>query len=163
MFKLDDPSKNTGINDAGKHHQQYQEHLQSKHHKTNVASCSDCHSSHGGAKPLIVAKVTCKGCHDASCAVEKYMPGTGQTATGLFIRTHTLNKGQARPPALTASGNPVYQNPATKWRAAQYALRFACKTSPRPAEAGPTTAPPAPERCRARRSGPEFPHRGQFK
>jgi len=55
-----------------------------------------------------------KGCHDASYTVEKYMPGTGQTAAGLFIRTHTFNKGQARAPALTASGNPVYQNPATK-------------------------------------------------
>jgi nitrate/TMAO reductase-like tetraheme cytochrome c subunit len=114
MFKLDDQSKSTGIYDAGKHHQQYQEYLQSKHYKGNLASCSDCHSSHAGAKPMIVAKDTCKGCHDASYTVEKYMPGTGQTAAGLFIKTHTFNKAQARPPALTASGDPVYQNPMTK-------------------------------------------------
>lgn len=110
MFKLDDQSKKTGTYDAGKHHQQYQEYLQSKHYKGNVASCSDCHSSHGGSKPMIVAADTCKQCHDASYTVEKYMPGTGQTATGLFIRTHTFNKDQARPKVLTATGEPVFYN-----------------------------------------------------
>lgn len=114
MFKLDDQSKRTGIYDAGKHHQQYQEYLQSKHYKANIASCSDCHSSHAGSKPMIVAANTCKGCHDASYTVEKYMPGTGQTAAGLFIRTHTFDKGQARPKALTASGEPVLENPPKK-------------------------------------------------
>jgi hypothetical protein len=112
MFKLDDQSKKTGIYDAGKHHQQYQEYLQSKHYKSGVASCSDCHSSHGGAKPAIVAENTCRNCHDASFTVEKYMPATGQTAAGLFIRTHTFNKDQARPKALTASGQAVLQNAA---------------------------------------------------
>jgi len=57
---------------------------------------------------LIVAKDTCKGCHDASFTVEKFMPGTGQTATGLFVRTHTFNKDQARPTVPTAKGEPVY-------------------------------------------------------
>jgi hypothetical protein len=111
MFKLDDQSKKNGIYDAGKHHQQYQEYLQSKHFKSNIASCSDCHSSHAGAKPEIVAANTCKNCHDASYTVEKYMPGTGQTATGLFIRTHTFDKNQARPKALTATGEAVLANP----------------------------------------------------
>lgn len=114
MFKLDDQSKNTGSYDAGKHHQQYQEFLQSKHYTTakekDKLSCSTCHSAHATQdKPkLIVAKDTCKGCHDASHTVEKFMPGTGQTAAGLFVRTHTFNKNQARPPQTTVTGEPVY-------------------------------------------------------
>jgi hypothetical protein len=112
MFKLDDQSKKSGIYDAGKHHQQYQEYLQSKHYKSNVASCSDCHSSHGGTKPMIVAANTCRNCHDASFTVEKYMPGTASTAAGLFIRTHTFDKNQARPKTLTATGEPVLLYPA---------------------------------------------------
>jgi hypothetical protein len=39
------------------------------------------------------------------------MPGTGSTAAGLFIRTHTFDKNQARPKALTATGQAVLQNP----------------------------------------------------
>ena len=62
MFKLDDISKQNGFYDAGKHHQQYQENLQSKHYTNNIASCSDCHSSHAGKKPMIVTKDTCKSC-----------------------------------------------------------------------------------------------------
>jgi hypothetical protein len=108
MFKLDDISKQKGFYDAGKHHQQYQEYLQSTHYKNNIASCSDCHSSHAGKKPMIVTKDTCKSCHDASYTVEKYMPGTGSTAGGLFIRTHTFNKNQSRPPHLTVTGEPEY-------------------------------------------------------
>jgi hypothetical protein len=111
MFKLDEQSKKNGIYDAGKHHQQYQEYLQSKHYQSGILSCSDCHSSHGGAKPVIVAANTCKGCHDATYTVDKYMPGTGSTAAGLFVRTHTFDKGQARPKALTATSEAVLQNP----------------------------------------------------
>jgi hypothetical protein len=108
MFRLDEVSKQGGFYDSGKHHQQYQEFLQSKHYTGKVASCSDCHSSHGGKKPVIVAKDTCKGCHDATFTVEKFMPGTGQTAAGLFMRAHTFNKNQTRAPALTATGEPEY-------------------------------------------------------
>ncbi len=114
MFKLDEQSKATGVYDAGKHHQQYQEYLQSGHYKAakekDRMSCNACHSAHvTDAKPKpIVAKETCKSCHDASYTVEKYMPGTGQTALGLFVRTHTFNKGQARPPQKTVSGEPIY-------------------------------------------------------
>lgn len=114
MFKLDDQSKNSGIYDAAKHHQQYQEFLQSKHFKTakekDRLSCTTCHSAHASeSKPkMIVAAETCKSCHDASYTVEKFMPGTGQTAQGLFMRTHTFNKDQARPPQTTAKDDPVY-------------------------------------------------------
>ena len=108
MFKLDDIAKQNGFYDGAKHHQQYQEFLQSKHYAMNVASCSDCHSAHAGKKPMIVAKDTCKQCHDGSFTVEKYMPGTGQTVNDLFVRTHTFNKNQSRPAQTTATGEPEY-------------------------------------------------------
>lgn len=108
MFKLDEISKQNGFYDSAKHHQQYQEFLQSKHYTKDVMSCSGCHSAHAGKKPMIVPKDTCKQCHDASYTVEKYMPGTGQTVNDLFIRTHTFNKSQSRPPQTTATGEPEY-------------------------------------------------------
>lgn len=110
MFKLDEISKQTGFYDGAKHHQQYQEFLQSKHYKSDVLSCSDCHSAHAGKKPMIVAKDTCKQCHNASYTVEKFMPGTGQTVNDLFVRTHTFNKNQSRAPQTTVSGAPEYYN-----------------------------------------------------
>jgi len=110
MFKLDEISKQNGFFDGAKHHQQYQEFIQSKHYAKDVLSCSDCHSAHAGKKPMIVAKDTCKQCHDASYTVEKYMPGTGQTVNDLFLRTHTFNKNQSRPPQTTATGEPEYYN-----------------------------------------------------
>jgi hypothetical protein len=58
------------------------------------------------------AKASCAGCHDASYTVEKYMPATGSTAAGLFIRTHTFNKAQNRSAAQTATGQPVLQKQA---------------------------------------------------
>ena len=108
MFKLDEISKQQGFYDGGKHHQQYQEFLQSKHYTKDVVSCSDCHSAHAGKKPMIVAKDTCKQCHDASYTIEKYMPGTGQTVNDLFVRTHTFNKNQSRAPQTTTTGEPEY-------------------------------------------------------
>ncbi len=115
MFKLDEQSKKTGIYDAGKHHQQYQEYLQSKHYKAanekDRMSCSACHSSHATeAKPkLVKAADTCIGCHKkGEYTVEKHMPGTGQTAKDLFMRTHTFNKDQARASGPTAKDEPVY-------------------------------------------------------
>lgn len=114
MFKLDEQSKTTGVFDSGKHHQQYQEFIQSKHFKNakekDRLSCTTCHSAHASEnKPkMIVAKDTCKSCHDASYSVEKFMPGTGQTAAGLFMRTHTFLKEQARPAQTTATEDPVY-------------------------------------------------------
>lgn len=116
MFKTDDIAKAGNFYDAAKHHQQYQEYIQSPHYNAAKAkdrlSCSGCHTSHiSDATPkLIVPKETCKECHDASYTVEKYMPGTGQTANGLFVRTHTFSKNQSRPAQTTVSGEPVYYN-----------------------------------------------------
>ena len=111
MFRVDEQSQKSGLYDAGKHHQQYQEYIQSKHFKRNLMSCADCHSAHASSgKPMIKPAETCKECHGNQYDWQKIMPGTGQTATGLFVRTHTFNKNQARPQALTASpGEPEYK------------------------------------------------------
>lgn len=93
MFKLDDHAKANGIYEEAKHHQQYQGFIQSAHFKKGTISCLTCHSSHAGkGKPKKVAAESCKSCHDASYTVDKYMPNTGQTAGGLFVRTHTFGK-----------------------------------------------------------------------
>ena len=83
---------------------------QAPHDFAHGVTCASCHMSHvTDAKPKIVkAADTCKNCHDATYTVDKYMPGTGSTMSGLFVRTHTFNKNQARPSKTTASGEPVY-------------------------------------------------------
>jgi len=110
MFKVDDVAKAGGFYDAGKHHQQYQEFIQSSHYKKNVMSCNGCHSSHAAKDGKVIdAKATCATCHDASFTVEKYMPGSGSTAAGLTVRTHTFNKNQTRSTSgVTAKGEPEY-------------------------------------------------------
>jgi len=114
MFKTDEQSKKTGIYDAAKHHQQYQEFLQSPHYKAKKAgqrmSCSNCHMSHSlEGKPKIAdPKETCVKCHDATYTADKYMPGVATTAGNNHIRTHTFNKDQARPPGPRVTTEPVY-------------------------------------------------------
>jgi cytochrome c551/c552 len=110
MTRLDDIAKSGGFFDSAKHHQQYQEYLQSSHYKKNAASCSTCHSSHASKDgKVIIAKNTCASCHDASFTVEKYMPGTGVTVENVTVRTHTFNKNQSRKTiGVTATGEPEY-------------------------------------------------------
>jgi cytochrome c5 len=110
LFIKDDKSKEMGAYDSAKHHQEYQDFLQSKHYKMDILSCVDCHGGlHASKKgPAKVAKASCVKCHDASYTVEKYMPGTGKTADNLFVRTHTFNKNQTRPGGPTAKGEPEY-------------------------------------------------------
>jgi len=110
MFKVDEIAKAGGFYDSGKHHQQYQEYIQSSHYKKNLMSCGGCHSSHAPKTGnVIVAKDTCAKCHNASFTVEKYMPGSGSTAAGLTVRTHTFNKNQTRTTSgVTAKGEPEY-------------------------------------------------------
>jgi hypothetical protein len=105
-FWLDEQSKTSGLYDARKHHQEYQEFLQSKH--ASLMSCSDCHSPHAtAAKPRTSARETCQGCHGNTYDVDRVMPGTASTAAGLFVRSHTFNKDQTRK-GLLASGQPEY-------------------------------------------------------
>jgi hypothetical protein len=93
MFNVDDHAKANGIYEEAKHHQQYQGFVQSAHFQKGAMSCITCHSPHAGKGKLKkVPKDACQSCHDASYTVEKYMPNTGQTALGLFVRSHTFNK-----------------------------------------------------------------------
>jgi hypothetical protein len=105
-FWNDEQSKNSGLLDARKHHQQYQEHLQSKHAKSNVLGCSDCHSAHAVKGKGIEPGRTCGTCHGAALDWRQIMPGTASTAGQLFVRTHTFNAGQARPGGMTGDRLP---------------------------------------------------------
>ena len=110
LFKVDEHSKANGIYEEAKHHQEYQGFIQSKHYKQGKMSCITCHSPHAGKGKLKkVQKDSCKSCHDASYTVEKYMPNTGQTAGGLFVRSHTFGKNP-RPSGKGAAemGPPNY-------------------------------------------------------
>lgn len=107
IFILDDISKKNGVYDEGKHHQEYQGLIQSKHF--SILSCVDCHAPHAGKhiKPK-VAKETCKTCHGDTYNYEKIMPGTGGTAKNLTVRTHTFFKGQNRPSKPIATGTAEF-------------------------------------------------------
>ncbi|MFZ2951015.1 MAG: multiheme c-type cytochrome [Desulfuromonadaceae bacterium] len=111
MFKVDEHSKANGIYEEGKHHQQYQGFIQSAHFKKGAMSCITCHSPHAGKGKLRkVPRDACKACHpNGEYTVEKHMPNTGQTAGGLFVRTHTFGKNP-RPSGKGASdmGPPNY-------------------------------------------------------
>lgn len=111
-FFIDDAAQKSGYFEARKHHQQYQEYLQSKHAKQRLLGCSDCHSSHSVKGKTLNAGETCKGCHDATMDYKTMMPGLGQTAGGLFIRSHTFNPNP-RKGGLTADmlPPPVYAYP----------------------------------------------------
>lgn len=109
LFIKDEASKAAGAYDSAKHHQQYQDFLQSKHHKDGIVGCIDCHSSHAGKKSAMKdPAASCAKCHDASYTVEKYMPGTGKTVDNLYVRSHTFIKNQSRPGGPTVKGEPVY-------------------------------------------------------
>lgn len=111
-FHIDEAAQKSGFFEARKHHQQYQEHLQSKHAKANVAGCVTCHSPHATkAQPKPVAAAdSCKGCHGASVDWEKAMPGLAGTAKDLFVRAHTFNPNvSARKGGATATGMPEPQ------------------------------------------------------
>jgi hypothetical protein len=111
-FFIDEQAQKSGYFEARKHHEQYQEYLQSKHAKQGLLGCSDCHSSHVVKGEVKDAGATCKGCHDAKMDYKTYMPGLGQTAGGLFIRSHTFNPNP-RKGGLTADQlpAPVYAYP----------------------------------------------------
>jgi predicted CXXCH cytochrome family protein len=115
-FFIDDAAQKSGYFEARKHHQEYQEHLQSKHAKGNVAGCTTCHWAHSSAaKPKRVAGAdTCKSCHgDAMNDLDKFMPGLASTAQNLFVRAHTFN-----PNISARKGGPTI--PATAPEPAYY-------------------------------------------
>jgi len=112
-FYLDEAAQKSGYFEALKHHQQYQEHLQSKHAKAGLLACIDCHSSHGAPKKEVAAAAGCTGCHGASMDPKKMMPGLAQTAGGLMMRSHAFNPNPRAPRGTTADQlpPPVYAYP----------------------------------------------------
>jgi len=106
-FFIDDKAKAWNSFDGRKHHQEYQEYLQSKHYTKKLLSCSDCHSPHAvEGKPEIKPAGTCAACHGTFYDVKKIMPGLASTAQNLFVQSHTFNKAQDRKGGPTASGLP---------------------------------------------------------
>ena len=90
--KMNGQASLNGVYEEAKHHQQYHGFVQSAHFQKGVMSCIRCHSPHASkGKSMKKAADSCKSCHDPSFTVEKYMPNTGQTAQGLFVRSHTFN------------------------------------------------------------------------
>ena len=111
-FFIDDAAQKSGYFEARKHHQQYQEHLQSKHAKAGLLGCNDCHSSHAVKGKTINAVEMCKGCHGAAMDYKTVMPGTAQTAGGLFIRSHAFNPNARKGgPTADTLPPPVYAYP----------------------------------------------------
>ena len=111
-FYIDEAAQKSGFFEARKHHQEYQEHLQSKHAKNNIAGCISCHSPHATKAQPKPAKAadSCKACHgDAMNDLDKVMPGTGSTAQNLFVRSHTFNPNNPRKGGPTATGLPEPQ------------------------------------------------------
>jgi predicted CXXCH cytochrome family protein len=112
-FWLDEQSQKSGLFDARKHHQQYQEYLQSKHYtdKDDPLSCSACHSPHAvaGKKLLTEPRTVCRDCHSKKpYDAAAIMPGTGSTARDLYVATHTFNPNQARKQTQRHKGEPEY-------------------------------------------------------
>jgi len=113
-FFLDEAAQKSGFFEARKHHEQYQEHLQSAHHKKNVAGCVTCHTPHSTkAQPKPVAAAdSCKGCHGAATDLDKTMPGLASTAQNLFVRAHTFNpkigERKGGPTVPAAAPEPAY-------------------------------------------------------
>lgn len=81
--------------DSKKHHQQYNDFIQSKHYTTVNLTCSTCHDSHGlnseGQQLVKPASELCASCHsDGKYTVEKNMPKRAKSATPGDITTHTF-------------------------------------------------------------------------
>ncbi len=108
-FFVDEAAQRSGFFEARKHRQEYQEHLQSAHHKKNVAGCVTCHAAHASArKPEPVkAADSCKACHGDKMDGGKFMPGLASTAQNLFVRAHTFN-----PALATRRGGPTISEPS---------------------------------------------------
>jgi hypothetical protein len=111
-FFTDEAAQKSGYFEARKHHQEYQEVLQSKHSKLNVLSCVDCHSAHTVKGKTIDTRATCNTCHGDRYPFAVYMPGTGRTAGDLYIRSHVFNPNPRKGGATSADLKPpVYAYP----------------------------------------------------
>lgn len=112
-FYVDEAAQKSGTFEALKHHQQYQEHLQTKHAKAGLLACIDCHLSHGAPRKDVADAAGCTSCHGPAMDARKMMPGLAQTAGGLMMRSHAFNPNP-RPPRGTTADQlppPVYAYP----------------------------------------------------
>jgi hypothetical protein len=111
-FFIDEAAQKSGYFEARKHHQEYQEHLQSKHAKAGLLTCSDCHSLHSVKGQVKVAAQSCKSCHGDKMDYKAMMPGTAQTAGGFFVRSHAFNPNPRKGgPTVDTLPPPVYAYP----------------------------------------------------
>lgn len=78
-----------------RHHQQYQDFIQSKHYASGV-TCTTCHTPHGlvGGKQLVADfDSLCAKCHgDKKFDIDKVMPKTAKSATPNDIRSHLFRQ-----------------------------------------------------------------------
>ncbi len=97
-----------------KHHQQYNDYVQSRHYTREKASCSYCHESHDGKGTKGEIPLTkpvdqlCESCHRpgevaANVKLRKpyldnYLPKRAKSATEADIRSHTFKPGQPKTP-----------------------------------------------------------------
>ena len=108
-FFLDEAAQKSGLFEARKHHQQYQEHLMTKHAKSGMLGCSDCHSPHTVKGKAIKAVDSCQQCHGNQYDARAMMPGLGRTAGDLFMRAHTFNPNPRKGgPTSSDLKEPVY-------------------------------------------------------
>ncbi len=108
-FFLDDAAQKSGLFEARKHHQQYQEHLMTKHAKSGMVGCSDCHSPHSVKGKTVNAVQSCQACHGDKYDARAMMPGLGRTAGDLYMRAHTFNPTPRKGgPTSSDLKEPVY-------------------------------------------------------
>jgi len=107
-FFFDEKAKGWKRYDARKHHQEYQEYLQSTHYTKDGAHCHDCHQPHAlKGREKLAARDSCADCHkNKKYDIEQLMPGLASTAQNLFVRSHTFNEKQDRKGGPTATGMP---------------------------------------------------------
>ncbi len=93
----------SGNYDSKKHHQEYQDFVQSSHFATNTMGCATCHSSHSRNTSKEQLKLssaqTCASCHGTTMNLTQYMPMTGKTVNNVYVRTHTFSQTPTAQPA----------------------------------------------------------------
>ena len=80
-----------------------------KHAKSGMVGCSDCHSPHSVKGKTINAVQSCQGCHGNQYDARAMMPGLGRTAGDLYMRAHTFNPTPRKGgPTSSDLKEPVY-------------------------------------------------------
>ena len=111
-FFIDEAAQKSGYFEARKHHQQYQEHLQSKHAKAGLLGCCRLPlaargqgSGQGGGRDL-------QGLPRCVDGLQEDDAGTAQTAGGFFVRSHAFNPNPRQGgPTADMLPPPVYAYP----------------------------------------------------